>query len=211
MKNDRNSAVQTLERSKARPVDGNGKHGNLHTPEQDHVAGLPRESRPETGLSGDHRHGSIRVLNAVLADYYVLHTKCRNYHWNVTGSSFLQLHAFFQDQYEHLGEDVDAIAERVRMLGGHPLATLAEFLNEARLTETAGEPISSCAMLASLLADNETLARQIRKDIPHCLEQNKDAGTADFLTRLLVKHEKTAWILRSLLTHQDKPQGAAQA
>ncbi|MCE9582228.1 MAG: DNA starvation/stationary phase protection protein [Planctomycetes bacterium] len=211
MKSERNVAVLTHDRPKVRPVvEGNGKHGNLHTPEQDHAAALPRETRPEVGLSGEHRHGAIRILNAVLADSYVLHTKCRNYHWNVSGPSFLQLHKFFQEQYEEVGSAVDEIAERVRMLGGHPIATLAEFLNEARLTEPAGEPPSSCAMLANLLADNEAVARQLRKDIPQCLDDNKDAGTADFLTGLLQKHEKTAWILRSLLTHQAKPEGATQ-
>jgi starvation-inducible DNA-binding protein len=207
MKNDRNVAVQAQEPPKVRPAGGNGKHGHEPVMGQDHVAGLPKEHRPELGLSSEHRHGSIRILNAALADAYVLHTKCRNYHWNVSGPSFLQLHKFFQEQYERLGETVDGIAERVRMLGGHPLATLAEFLNETRLAEPAGDPPSSCAMLANLLADNETVVRQLRKDVGQCFEDHKDAGTADFLTGVLEDHEKTAWILRSLLTTQHKPEG----
>src|SRR5947199_10671321 len=91
------------------------------------------------GISRDNQQAVASILNALLADEYVLYTKTRNYHWNVVGPQFNDLHRFFEAQYEALDDIVDEVAERVRSVGGQALGTLAEFAKHARLTERLGE------------------------------------------------------------------------
>src|SRR5207245_1906541 len=74
---------------------------------------------PKLGSNGKDRAGVVKVLNALLADEYVLYTKTRNYHWNVVGPQFNDLHKFFGEQYEAIDDFVDDVAERARTLGGH--------------------------------------------------------------------------------------------
>ncbi len=155
--------------------------------------------KPAIGLSDDSREAVVHVLNRLLADEYLLYTKTRNYHWNVRGAQFNELHRFFEKQYEELEVVVDEVAERVRALGGMALGTLSEFLQEARLKETPAQYPEAREMIASLLADHETLIRQLRGDLVVVLDKHGDAGSNDFLTGLMERHEKTAWMLRTFL------------
>lgn len=125
--------------------------------------------KPAIGLSDGNREAVVQVLNALLADEYLLYTKTRNYHWNVRGPQFNDLHRFFEKQYEELAEVVDEVAERARSLGGAALGTMTEFLQESRLEEAPGQYPDASAMLASLLTDHETLIRQLRGDLGICL------------------------------------------
>jgi starvation-inducible DNA-binding protein len=155
---------------------------------------------PNIDIADKDRKAVVEILNRLLSDEYVLLTKTRNYHWNVTGPQFNDLHKFFESQYDQLNELVDEIAERARQLGGRALGTLAEFAKTARLTEQPGTTPSAKDMLTALLADHEAVIRQLRGDIGPVAEQHKDVGTSDFLTGLLEKHEKMAWMLRAFLT-----------
>jgi starvation-inducible DNA-binding protein len=92
----------------------------------------------DIGLEAKQREGVVALLSALLADEYVLYTKTRNYHWNVVGLQFNDLHNFFQDQYEALNDVVDDVAERARTLGGQAIGTLAEFAQSTRLKEHPG-------------------------------------------------------------------------
>lgn len=148
------------------------------------------------GLSPKTRTKVISVLSDVMADQYVLYTKTRNYHWNVTGEDFAQYHKLFEEQYSAIDEDIDDVAERIRALGGKTPATLAEFVKAATLKEHPGKYPSAKAMIANLLADHETVIRSLRKAIEIC-DGVDDDGTEDFLTQLMEKHEKTAWMLRA--------------
>lgn len=150
------------------------------------------------GIDEQNRKAVNSLLGKLLADEYVLYTKTRNYHWNVVGPHFSDYHKLFEGQYDGLAEDIDAIAERIRSLGGKTVATLAEFVKNARLKEHPGEYPSADKMIANLVADHEGLIQTLRADISTC-EDNNDAGTADYLTGLMEKHEKTAWMLRSVL------------
>ena len=94
---------------------------------------------PNIAITDKDRAGVVKILNALLADEYVLYTKTRNYHWDVVGPQFNELHKFFDAQYAELNEIVDDVAERARALGGHALGTLAEFSRHARLKEHPGE------------------------------------------------------------------------
>ncbi len=153
---------------------------------------------PQIGLAEPARQAVVDILNAVLADEFVLYVKSRNYHWNVAGPLFQPLHALFAEQYEALEDVVDDTAERVRSLGGAPLSTMTEFLQKGRLKEHPGAKHAAREMVAGLLADHEALARTLRADVDATAKQG-DAGTSDFLTGLMERHEKTAWILRSHL------------
>jgi starvation-inducible DNA-binding protein len=117
----------------------------------------------------------------------------------VTGPQFNDLHKFFEAQYEALDETIDEVAERARALGGRALGTLEEFRASARLGEKPGAMPSARDMLATLLADHESLIRSLREDVATVNDRHHDVGTADFLTGLLEEHEKAAWMLRSFL------------
>jgi starvation-inducible DNA-binding protein len=152
---------------------------------------------PNIGITDNDRASVVTILNTLLADEYVLYTKTRNYHWNVVGPQFNDLHKFFADQYEALDEIVDEVAERARTLGGHSIATLVEFQEASRLKEHRGQYPAADDMLDNLLADHEATIRQLRADADIVGNQHHDAGTNDFLITLLEKHEKMAWMLRA--------------
>jgi starvation-inducible DNA-binding protein len=149
------------------------------------------------GLSNDQRRGVIDILNPLLADEFVLYTKTRNYHWHVVGPQFNDLHTLFETQYRALGEIVDEVAERARALGGNALGTLAEFMPQTRLKEHPGHYPAARDMIADLLADHETVIRQLRVDLEMCADVYEDMGTNDFLIGLMTQHEKMAWMLRA--------------
>src|SRR5262249_42614000 len=154
---------------------------------------------PNLGIDDKDRAGVVKILNALLADEYLLYTKTRNYHWNVVGSQFNDLHKFFAEQYEAIDDFVDDVAERARTLGGHAVATLGELAEAARLKEPPGQCPSAEDMLENLLADHEAIIRQLRADADAAAITFHDMGTNDFLIGLMEKHEKMAWMLRSFL------------
>jgi starvation-inducible DNA-binding protein len=150
------------------------------------------------GLGQRQRQAVAAILSPLLADEYLLYTKTRNYHWNVVGPQFNDLHKFFEAQYEALDEIIDEVAERGRALGGRAVGTLAEFLELARLKEHTGRPPAAREMIRDLLGSHEALIQTLRKDI-ETVDGHGDAGTNDFLTGLMEQHEKMAWMLRSFL------------
>lgn len=154
---------------------------------------------PDIGLTDAERQAVIGILNVVLADEFVLYTKTRRCHWNVVGPNFSELHALFQRQYEQLEEIIDDVAERIRALGGTPAGTLREYLDLTRLDEAPGMGNDSLGMIEALLADHESLVRNLRLDLEFCSEDHGDEGTRDFLTGIMQSHEKTAWMLRAHL------------
>jgi starvation-inducible DNA-binding protein len=158
-----------------------------------------RSMSPNIGLVEKQREGVVGILNTILADEYLLYTKTRHYHWNVAGPQFNDLHKFFEAQYNQLNEMVDDVAERARVLGGHALGTMTEFLKYTRLKEQTGYYPDARDMIANLLADHEALICHLRIDLETCAERYHDAGTNDFLTGLMEQHEKMAWMLRAFL------------
>lgn len=150
-------------------------------------------------LNQQQREGVNGLLQKLLADEYVLYTKTRNYHWNVTGPRFHDLHKFFEAQYDDIDEKIDEIAERIRSLGGIAAGSLNEFVANKRIQETPGALLAADTMVANLLGDHEAIIRSLREDLVTVNEKHGDAGTSDFLTGLMEDHEKMAWMLRSLL------------
>jgi starvation-inducible DNA-binding protein len=152
---------------------------------------------PDIGLSAANTEGVAAILSRLLADEHVLYLRLRNYHWNVVGALFGPLHELFQQQYEALAIDIDDIAERIRMLGPTVPGTMTEFLQLATLAERPGDLPKDVDMVAHLVADHEAIIRNLRRDLRACDEQYDDMGTSDFLTGLMEKHEKMAWLLRA--------------
>lgn len=157
-----------------------------------------KDSSVGIGISEQDREGVISILSSLLADEYVLYTKTRNYHWNVVGPHFNDYHKFFAEQYAALDAIVDEVAERIRTLGGKSIATLEEFKNNTRLTEHPGKYPSASEMATNLLNDHESIIKILRVDLEKCADSFHDIGTNDFLTGLMEKHEKMAWMIRSL-------------
>ena len=151
------------------------------------------------GLTDTQRQGVIDLLNNDLADSYLLLVKTKKYHWDVVGPQFMTLHKLWQAHYEALTLNVDAIAERIRMLGGYPVGTMEGFLKICSLKENAGKVPTATGMVSQLLDDHEQVVRNLREHIAKCCEKFKDDGTADFLTSLMEQHEEIAWMLRSFV------------
>lgn len=150
------------------------------------------------GLTEAQRSGSAKILNALLADEYLLYTRTRNFHWNVTGPEFDDLHKFFESQYDQLDEMIDEIAERIRALGKTPIATLGEFLKTARLKESTST-YTAVQMIERLLEDHDTVIRQMREDLETIMDKHGDAGNQDSIVGWMKTHEKMAWMLRAML------------
>ena len=149
------------------------------------------------GLEAGQRQTAVDILAAILCNQHVLYLKTRNFHWNLKGPRFHDLHEFFENQYRQLEGAIDETAERIRMLGGVSPGSMAEFLGGASLKEAAGEIIHGDDAIAALIADHDTVIRDLRGQIPRLEEVCNDMGSADFVTELLQAHEKAAWMLRS--------------
>lgn len=154
--------------------------------------------RINIGIEDKSLEGVVNVLNCVLSDAHVLYVKTRNYHWNVTGMQFHSLHLLLEQQYTQLATAIDETAEHVRSRGGRALGSMAEFLEHAKLKESAKAP-SAKGMVEDLLHDHEAVIRFLRESIDQCDEEFKDVTTSDFLTGLARDHEKMAWMLRAHL------------
>ena len=156
-------------------------------------------SKIDIGLTDEQRAGVAGILDRTLSDLYVLYTKTRNYHWNVVGEHFRDLHKLLEEQYEQLEEAIDLVAERSRQLGAPALGTLKEFLDHASLKEQPGDYPDAFTMLSNLCGDHESVIKWLRKSADDCDEKYHDMGTNDFLIGLLQEHEKMAWMLRAYL------------
>jgi starvation-inducible DNA-binding protein len=151
----------------------------------------------DIGISETDREAITDGLARLLADTYTLYLKTHNYHWNVTGPMFQTLHLMFETQYSELALAVDLIAERIRALGAPAPGSYREFGALSAVPEDDDLPDAS-EMIRRLVAGQETVARTARSLFP-IVEQAHDEPTADLLTQRLQIHEKTAWMLRSLL------------
>ena len=151
------------------------------------------------GIQQEKRKGAVEMLKHLLADEHVLYIKLRNYHWNVSGIHFQQLHAFFEEQYTALSITIDDIAERIRSLGFFAPGSMEEFKAYSRLEETPHLNGNAQQMLENLLQDHEAIIQSLRKDQEAAVEQYGDAGTQDFLIGLMEAHEKHAWMVRAHL------------
>ena len=149
------------------------------------------------GIKDSDRQLLADELGKLLADSYTLYLKTHNFHWNVTGPMFQTLHLMFEQHYTELALAVDAVAERIRSIGHPAPGTYAAFVKLSSIQETDGVP-KATDMIKLLVEGHETVVRTARKVLSVANEAGDDA-TADLATQRLQIHEKTAWMLRSLL------------
>lgn len=151
----------------------------------------------DIGIDAAKREEIARGLSRVLADTYTLYLETHNFHWNVTGPMFQTLHTMFETQYNELWLAVDLIAERIRALGFPAPGTYRQFRELSKVPEIDGVPKAQ-DMVRLLVEGHETVARTAR-DVFRAAESESDQPTCDLLTQRMQVHEKTAWMLRSLL------------
>jgi starvation-inducible DNA-binding protein len=154
-------------------------------------------SQVSIGIEDTKRQEIAEGLSRLLADTYTLYLKTHNFHWNVTGPMFQTLHLMFETQYTELALAVDLIAERIRALGYPAPGTYSEYAKLSSIAETPGVP-KAHDMIKLLVEGQEAIVRTARSLFPLVDEAN-DEPTADLLTQRMQVHEKTAWMLRSLL------------
>ncbi len=155
--------------------------------------------RPVTHMNENNIKETSKALNHLLANEYALFTKTLNYHWNITGPRFHSLHTFLEAQYNTLLGSMDAIAERVRVLGETPCSTVKEMMEQMDLNERNGKNMSASEMLQNLLGDHQKIQSLIHDTLEKEGLFDSDPGTEDFLTALLQTHEKDSWMLKSHL------------
>ena len=151
----------------------------------------------DIGMSDSHRKQITDGLSHLLADSYVLYLMTHNFHWNVTGPMFRTLHLMFMEQYTEQWNALDQIAERIRSLGHPAPATYKAFVKLATIQEVDGVP-KALEMISLLVSAQEQTAKTAR-GLFALVEEANDQPTADLITQRLEVHEKTAWMLRSLL------------
>ncbi len=150
-----------------------------------------------TGLSESDRENVASELSRLLADSYTLYLKSHYCHWNVTGPMFQTLHLMFEQHYLELALAVDEIAERIRALGHTAQATYSDFARLSSIPEDASPP-EATQMVRNLVNAHETVIATARSVLA-AAEPANDAATLDLATRRIDVHEKTSWMLRSLL------------
>ena len=151
----------------------------------------------DIGIPTEQREEIAQGISRVLADSYTLYLKTHNFHWNVTGPMFQTLHTLFETQYTELALAVDEIAERIRALGVYAPGSYSQFAELATVKEETTVPKAQ-DMIRQLVADNEAVVRTAREVLPKAQDAN-DEASVDLLVGRMSVHEKTAWMLRSLL------------
>ncbi|MES2527467.1 MAG: Dps family protein [Bdellovibrionota bacterium] len=157
-------------------------------------------ARPDIniGINEKDRKALCHGLSKFLADSYLLYLKTQNYHWNVTGKMFAQLHVLFEEEYKELAEAVDEIAERIRALGEYAPGTFAAFSKVSSIKEESSIPTAE-EMIQNLVIGHETVVSTAR-ELMSLTEECEDDVTADMLTQRMQVHEKAAWMLRSMIS-----------
>ena len=151
----------------------------------------------DIGIKEKDRQDIALGLSRLLADTYTLYLKTHNFHWNVTGPMFQTLHLMFEQHYNELWTATDLIAERIRSLGVFSPGTYSEFAALSSIQEEKA-PVEATQMIRLLVSGHEAVIRTARALFP-AVEKASDQVTMDLLTQRMQIHEKTAWMLRSLL------------
>lgn len=162
-----------------------------------HKAKEAGSAKIDIGIDKQHRKAIAEGLSRLLADEYTLYLKTHNFHWNVTGPMFNSLHLMFETHYTESATAVDLVAERIRALGFPAPGTYKQYAALSSIEETDGVP-EAMDMVRLLVKGHEACAKTARSVFP-IAESAQDEPTCDLLTQRLQLHEKTAWMLRSLL------------
>ena len=151
------------------------------------------------GLEKEGREEVAKVLNKYLANLHVLYTKLHNYHWNVEGKNFFQIHGKLEEIYDGTAVEIDEVAERILTIGVRPAASMKEYLELATLEEAESVGIQGKSIIEVLLADFTALIKDLREGI-EIAGKHGDEVSVDLMIGALENYEKTSWMLRAFLT-----------
>jgi len=144
----------------------------------------------------ENKKETVEKLNKLLSNYFILYMKLLNFHWNIVSKRFNNIHKFFEELYDKIFENIDSVAERIRIIGGRPISSLEGYLKNTDLKENTDSDVPDVdKMIEEILYDYETIIKEIRD----YLSDDLDNGTSKFLEDLIEAHEKDAWMLRSNL------------
>ena len=158
------------------------------------------------GLDEKKTSNTVQELNVLLADYHLYYQKLRNYHWNVIGKNFFDLHEKFEELYDDAKIKIDEIAERILTLRFQPTSNLSDYLKKSNLKESKSD-LSDSEMIHNLLEDHGTLLKQMRK-VAEVADKGGDEGTVDLIGAYIRELEKTSWMLdawKMKTSEQHKP------
>ncbi len=151
-----------------------------------------------TGIEESKRIEIAKSLSKLLTETYTLYLKTHKYHWNVTGPMFQSLHLMFEQHYTALALAVDEIAERIRVLGVKAPGSYSEFAELSKVKDDASQDVAANSMIENLPSDHEQVVRTAKAILP-LLDGANDEGTNSLLGARIEYHEKTAWMLKSLI------------
>jgi len=155
--------------------------------------------KTQIGIKPENSVKVADILNKLLSDEHVLYIKTRNAHWNIEGSDFAAVHKFFENQYIQLEEIIDLVAERIRSIDHYAIGTMEDYLKLTQLNEESRENNDSISFIKDLNGDHEAVIIELRENINRFANDYNDMGSSDFITGLMEKHEKMAWMLRAHL------------
>jgi len=155
------------------------------------------KSFKELGFDKEEAYEVVEALNALLANYAVLYQKIRNFHWNVTGGDFFDIHEKLEEEYTAAAEHIDDVAERVRILGFKPLSTLSDYLKKSEIKETS-EDLSGDEMMETIVADYEILISFIVDTADASIEHG-DIGTETLMREMLTRIEEKHWMFSAFV------------
>lgn len=159
------------------------------------------EVKPDIGIKGSNSEEVVEELNELLSNHFILFVKIWNFHWTMVSKRFNGMHKFFNDLYDKYFENIDNIAERIRMLGGRPIGSLRGYLSESDLDEYDSEETPDIEdMVKMVLEDYESIIREIREILEI---EELDNGTSKFMEDLIADYEKDAWMLRSHIENDE--------
>ncbi|MBK0382324.1 DNA starvation/stationary phase protection protein [Pedobacter sp. SD-b] len=151
------------------------------------------------GITDKNREHIAEQLNKILADEFILYSKTLNAHWNVEGPDFHTVHIYLEQLYNDQQLIVDNVAEKIRSIGHYALGNLSQYLKVSHLSEKLTSKFDSQNLFKELLEDHESIIIFIRENITPIAEKFGAEGISDYITGLMEKHEKTAWMLRAHL------------
>ncbi|MFN2261815.1 MAG: Dps family protein [Psychroflexus sp.] len=157
-------------------------------------------------LDNDKTKSTVKQLNILLADYHLYYQKLRNYHWNIIGQNFFDLHIQFEDMYNDAKVKIDEIAERILTLRFQPKSNFTDYLEITNLKESSSD-VSDQEMVRNLLNDHGTIIKQMRK-VVESADKNDDEGTIDMVGAYIRELEKTSWMLDAWIMKLEDKQHA---
>ncbi|SFD78814.1 starvation-inducible DNA-binding protein [Lentibacillus persicus] len=143
----------------------------------------------------------INFLNQLLSNYFVMYVKLHRYHWFIQGAHFFQLHKLFEDMYITVAKDIDALAERILMIDGKPLATMTKYLKETTLEEASADDKED-EIMAKLIEDYSQIINEIKKEGIRYASDQEDEPTIDLLVSFQGKLEKYIWMLNAYRAYE---------